>query len=81
MSDKGRAIFNFGPDERLSRELFLSRVHPEDRNAVNEAIERARATNRRHSKLNIVCCDPMAKRAGSSHAAVMCTTIAVESAN
>ena len=43
MSDKGRAIFNFGPDERFSRELFLSRVHPEDRNTVDEAIERARA--------------------------------------
>jgi PAS domain S-box-containing protein len=42
MSDKGRAIFNFGPDERFSRELFLSRVHPEDRNTVDEAIERAR---------------------------------------
>ena len=41
MSDKGRAIFNFGPDEPLSRELFLSRVHPEDRNTVDEAIERA----------------------------------------
>lgn len=45
MSDQGRAIFNFGPDEPLSRELFLSRVHPEDRDAVNEAIERARATS------------------------------------
>jgi two-component system sensor kinase FixL len=45
MSDKGRAIFNFGPDEHLSRELFLSRVHPEDRNAVDEAIERARASS------------------------------------
>jgi two-component system sensor kinase FixL len=44
MSDKGRAIFNFGSDERLSRELFLSRVHPEDRNAVDEAIEGARAS-------------------------------------
>jgi len=43
MSDKGRAIFNFGPDEPLSRELFLSRVHPEDRDAVDEAIEHARA--------------------------------------
>jgi len=42
MSDKGRAIFNFGPDEPLSRELFLSRVHPEDRDAVDEAIEHAR---------------------------------------
>ena len=45
MSDQGRAIFNFGPDEPLSRELFLSRVHPEDRDAVDEAIERARATS------------------------------------
>jgi two-component system sensor kinase FixL len=45
MSDKGRAIFNFRPDERLSRELFLSRVHPEDRNAVDEAIEQARASS------------------------------------
>jgi two-component system sensor kinase FixL len=44
MSEKGRAIFNFGPNERLSRELFLSRVHPEDRNAVDEAIEGARAS-------------------------------------
>src|SRR5207244_7562349 len=42
MSDKARAIFNFGRDERFSRELFLSRVHPEDRNNVDEAIERAR---------------------------------------
>src|SRR5437763_7651115 len=45
MSDKGRAIFNFGPDEQLSRELFLARVHPDDRNAVDEAIERARASS------------------------------------
>src|SRR5882724_8323952 len=42
MSEKGRAIFNFGSDEPLSRELFLSRVHPEDRKIVDEAIERAR---------------------------------------
>ena len=45
MSEKGRAIFNFGSDEPLSRELFLSRVHPEDRIATDEAIERARATS------------------------------------
>jgi two-component system sensor kinase FixL len=45
MSDKGRAIFNFAPDEALSRELFLSRVHPDDRVAVDEAIERARASS------------------------------------
>ena len=46
MSDKGRAIFSLGPDENLSRELFLSRVHPEDRYAVDEAIEHARAESR-----------------------------------
>src|SRR6266699_1139650 len=45
MSDRGRTIFNFGPDERFSRELFLARVHPEDRIAVEEAIERSRATS------------------------------------
>jgi two-component system, LuxR family, sensor kinase FixL len=45
MSDKGRAIFNFAPEEQLSRELFLSRVHPADRVAVDEAIERARASS------------------------------------
>jgi two-component system, LuxR family, sensor kinase FixL len=45
MNDRGRAIFNFEPDEPLSRELFLSRVHPEDRDALDEAVERARATS------------------------------------
>jgi len=45
MSDQGRSIFSFEPDERLSRELFLSRVHPEDRDAVEAAIERARASS------------------------------------
>ncbi len=42
MSEKGREIFNFGPTMPLSRELFLSRVHPEDRKRVAEAIEVAR---------------------------------------
>ena len=45
MSDNGRTIFGFAPDEPLSRELFLSRVHPEDRIAMDEAIERARAAS------------------------------------
>jgi len=46
MSEKGRAIFNIPPDEPLSRELFLSRVHPEDRSAVDEAIDRARDSSK-----------------------------------
>ncbi len=41
MNNQGREIFNFEPDEPVSRERFLSRVHPEDREAVGEAIERA----------------------------------------
>jgi len=45
MSDNGRVIFNFAPDEPLTRELFLSRVHPEDRANVDEAIEHARAAS------------------------------------
>jgi len=45
MSDNGRAIFSFDRDQPLSRELFLSRVHPEDRIAMEEAIERARAAS------------------------------------
>jgi PAS domain S-box-containing protein len=45
VNDQGRAMFNFGPDEPLTRELCLSRVHPEDRNAINEAIERARSAS------------------------------------
>jgi PAS domain S-box-containing protein len=45
INDQGRALFDFRPDESLTRELFLSRVHPEDRDAVDEAIERARATS------------------------------------
>jgi len=45
MNDQGRAMFDFAPDEFLTRELFLSRVHPEDRDAVDEAIERARASS------------------------------------
>jgi PAS domain S-box-containing protein len=42
MNDKGRDLFGFGPDEPLSREVFLSRGHPEDRERVNQVIEHAR---------------------------------------
>ena len=47
MNEKGRELFGFEPDERLSREVFLSRVHPEDRRAVDAAIERARIDSER----------------------------------
>jgi len=42
MSEKGRMLYHLPPDEPLSRELFLSRVHPDDRLEVGEAVERAR---------------------------------------
>ena len=43
MNDEGRELFGFAPEESLCREGFLERVHPEDRGAVDAAIERARA--------------------------------------
>lgn len=42
LSDNGRKLYGFQPEEPLSRKLFLSRVHPDDRAKVIEAIERAR---------------------------------------
>lgn len=47
MSEKGRALHHFAADEKITRELFLSRVHPEDRAKVAETIEEAR--NSTHS--------------------------------
>ncbi|HEV2842787.1 MAG TPA: MASE1 domain-containing protein [Chthoniobacterales bacterium] len=44
MNEKGRALYHLAPDEPLSREFFLSRVHPEDRPKINDAIERARSS-------------------------------------
>ena len=40
---RGGKFSGFAPNERLSREVFLSRVHPEDQEAVDAAIESARA--------------------------------------
>jgi Predicted integral membrane sensor domain len=42
ISENGRALYLLAPGEPLSRELFLSRVHPEDRPNVIETMERAR---------------------------------------
>jgi PAS domain S-box-containing protein len=47
MNEKGRELFGFAPDERLCREVFLSRVHPEDRRAVDAVIETARLASRK----------------------------------
>ncbi len=44
MNEKGRALYHLAPDEPLSREFFLSRVHPEDRLKIDDAIERARSS-------------------------------------
>ncbi|MGA8655048.1 MAG: PAS domain S-box protein [Chthoniobacterales bacterium] len=44
MTDKGRALFGFGSDERLDNEALVARVHPEDRAARNAAITRALET-------------------------------------
>ena len=43
MNDKGRELFGFAPDEPLSREVFLSCVHPDDRERVDQVIGRARS--------------------------------------
>ncbi|MGH7936643.1 MAG: sensor histidine kinase, partial [Chthoniobacterales bacterium] len=45
MSERGRELFAFRPNEPLSRAAFLERVHPEDREAVTIAIDHARATS------------------------------------
>jgi two-component system sensor kinase FixL len=42
ISENGRALYVLGPGQPLSREFFLSRVHPEDRLKVSETMERAR---------------------------------------
>jgi PAS domain S-box-containing protein len=42
MSERGRELYGVAPHEPLSREIFLSRVHPEDRLRVDEELERAR---------------------------------------
>jgi PAS domain S-box-containing protein len=41
MTDKGRALFGIGSDERLNYAAFVARVHPEDRATRDEAIRRA----------------------------------------
>jgi len=44
MSAKGRAMYGFTPDEPLTRESFVSRIHPDERIAVQAAFEQVRAS-------------------------------------
>ncbi len=44
MSEKGRAMYGFTPQELLTRESFMSRIHPDERAAVQAAFEQARAS-------------------------------------
>jgi PAS domain S-box-containing protein len=41
MSDKGRTIYGFAPDEPISRASFFLAVHPDDRDTVVAAFNRA----------------------------------------
>jgi PAS domain-containing protein len=44
ITDKGRALFGFAPSERLNFDRFRSRIHPEDRQLVREAVENSLRT-------------------------------------
>jgi PAS domain S-box-containing protein len=44
MSQKGRAMYGFTPHESLTLESFVSRVHPDERAAVQAAFDRAGAS-------------------------------------
>jgi two-component system, LuxR family, sensor kinase FixL len=39
ITDKGRALFGFGPSEKLNFDRFRSRMHPEDRELVLKAVK------------------------------------------
>jgi two-component system sensor kinase FixL len=44
MSKKGRAMYGFTPHEPLTRESFVSRIHPDERAAVQATFKQARAS-------------------------------------
>jgi two-component system sensor kinase FixL len=44
MSEKGRAMYGFTAHEPLTREVFLSRIHPDEQVALQTAFEQARAS-------------------------------------
>ncbi len=47
MNDVGHELFAIAPDKQLSREVFLARVHPEDRERIADAIKQARGASQR----------------------------------
>jgi two-component system sensor kinase FixL len=44
INDKGKSLFGFEPSEQLDIEQFRSRVHPEDREPLRAAIDKALST-------------------------------------
>src|SRR6266516_4212277 len=44
MSEKGRTMYGFTPHEPLTRESLVSRIHPDERIAVQAAFEQVRAS-------------------------------------
>lgn len=44
ITDKGRTLFGFAPSEKLDFDRFRNRLHPEDREAVLEALENSLRT-------------------------------------
>jgi two-component system sensor kinase FixL len=44
ITDKGRALFGFAPSKKLDFDCFRSRIHPEDRQLVREAVENSLRT-------------------------------------
>jgi PAS domain S-box-containing protein len=45
MSDKGRVIYGFDPNQPLNRDLICGRVHPDERAAVHAAFDHACASH------------------------------------
>ena len=44
ITDKGRALFGFGPSEKLDFDRFRNMLHPEDRESVLKALENSLRT-------------------------------------
>ena len=48
ITDKGRSLFGFAPSEKLDFDRFQSRLHPEDREPVLEAVENSLRSGAEH---------------------------------